>query len=85
LPVELRQERNELHLEILDNVEETRLQIDFVTAEIDEEQVILEEGMRIFMEERDERVNRANFWAFRTNGALWPIADGSYYSQLQIT
>jgi hypothetical protein len=75
LPVELRQERNDLHLEILDKVEETRLQIDLVTDEIDEEQVILEEGMRIFTEETDERVNRANLWAFRTNGVLWAVAE----------
>jgi hypothetical protein len=75
LSTELRQERSELHLEILGTVEETRLQIDFVTAEIDEEQVILEEALRIFSEERDERVNRANLWAFRTNGALWAVAE----------
>jgi hypothetical protein len=76
LSAELRDERTDLHLEILGTVEETRLQIDFVTAEIDEEQVILEEALRIFSEERDERVNRANLWAFRTNGVLWAVAEG---------
>ncbi|MFX5214454.1 hypothetical protein ABTC92_18520, partial [Acinetobacter baumannii] len=54
LSSELRDERNDLHLEILSTVEETRLQIDLVTAEIDEEEVILEEALRVFTEERDD-------------------------------
>jgi hypothetical protein len=72
---EAREEISELKFEILETVEETRLQIDFVMAEIDEEQVILEEAERIFSEDRDNRVNRANQTAFRTNGALWAIAE----------
>jgi len=68
-------ERSDLKFEILEIVEETRLQIDFVLAEIDEEQVILEEATHIFSTERDNRVNRANQLAFRTNGVLWAVAE----------
>ena len=75
LSAEVKDERNEIHLDVLSTVEETRLQIDFVNAEIDEEQVILEEALRVFTEERDDRVNRANLWAFRTNGVLWAVAE----------
>ncbi|MBS2007435.1 MAG: hypothetical protein JST01_10365 [Cyanobacteria bacterium SZAS TMP-1] len=70
-----REEERDIKLDILTKVEETRLQIDFVVAEIDEEQVILEEAMRIFQEDRDNRVNRANQLAFRTNGVLWAVAE----------
>lgn len=75
LSAEKREEMTDLKFDILETVEETRLQIDFVMAEIDEEQVILEEAERIFSEDRDSRVNRANQLAFRTNGALWAIAE----------
>ncbi len=75
LSAEKREEMTDLKFDILETVEETRLQIDFVIAEIDEEQVILEEAERIFSEDRDNRVNRANQLAFRTNGALWAIAE----------
>lgn len=65
----------DLKFDILDTVEETRLQIDFVQAEIEEEMNILEEAGRVFRDQRDERVNRANQLAFRTNGILWTVAE----------
>lgn len=65
----------DLKFDILETVEETRLQIDFVQAEIDEEMGILEEAMRIYRDNRDETVNRANKLAFRTNGVLWSVAE----------
>jgi len=76
LPLAEREELRDAKFDVLGKVEETRLQIDFVVAEIDEEQVILEEALRVFSEDRDNRVNRANQMAFRTNGALWAIAEG---------
>jgi hypothetical protein len=74
-PAALREERSDLKFDILETVEETRLQIDIVNAEIDEEEVILEEAMRIYTTDRDNRVNRANQAAFRTNGVLWAVAE----------
>ena len=76
MPLSEREELRDIKFDILEIVEETRLQIDFVVSEIDEEQVILEEALRIFEEDRDNRVNRANQLAFRTNGVLWAIAEG---------
>ncbi|MFX8887311.1 hypothetical protein ABTM83_19835, partial [Acinetobacter baumannii] len=40
------EERSDLKFDIIETVEETRLQIDFVVAEIEEEEVVLEEGLR---------------------------------------
>ncbi|MBU6451845.1 MAG: hypothetical protein KGS72_08725 [Cyanobacteria bacterium REEB67] len=70
-----RVERTELRFDVLESVEEARLQIDFIIAEIEEEQAILNEAMRLFSSDRDARVNRANILAFRTNGALWAVAE----------
>jgi hypothetical protein len=72
---EQRQQLSDLRFDVLESVEETRLQIDFVQAEIDEEESILEEAGRVFRDHRDDRVNRANQLAFRTNGVLWTVAE----------
>jgi len=64
-----------LKFEVLETVQEARLQMDFVLAEIDEELCFLEEALRIYSDDRDDRVNRANQRAFRTNGALWAVAE----------
>jgi hypothetical protein len=70
-----REEMVDIRFEILETVEETRLQIDFIAAEIEEERVILEEARDKFSEDRDNRVNKANLLAFRTNGVLWALAE----------
>ncbi len=72
---ELRDERNDLRFEVLETVEESRLQIDCVQSEIAEEVVVLEEARRLIFDERDKRVNNANLAAFRTNGILWAVAE----------
>ena len=72
---EAREERTDLKLEVLETVEESRLQIDCVQSEIEEEEVVLEEARRLISDERDKRVNRANQTAFRTNGVLWAVAE----------
>lgn len=70
-----REEMNDLRFEILETVEETRLQIDFIVAEIEEEQAILAEARDKFSADRDNRVNKANLLSFRTNGVLWALAE----------
>ena len=65
----------ELKFDVIESVEETRLQIDFVLAEIDDEQAILNEASRTYGADRDNRVNRANLASFRTNGVLWAVAE----------
>lgn len=73
--VELRQDIADLRIEILEAIEQTRLEIDFASAEIEEEQASVEEVLTWYENERNERVNRANLWAFRTNGILWAAAE----------
>jgi hypothetical protein len=73
--VELRQDLADLRVELLTTIEQTRLEIDFVTSEIDEENARFFEWLKTFEEDRDNRVNRANAWAFRTNGVLWAVAE----------
>jgi len=75
VPMELRQDITESRLEILEIIEQARLDIDFVAAEIEEEQASIEEVLRWYISERDERVSRANINAFRTNGVLWAAAE----------
>jgi hypothetical protein len=75
LTSEQREERSDLRFAVLESVEETRLQIDYIVAEIDEEQAILNEAVRLYSTDRDNRVNRANLLAFRTNGVLWAVAE----------
>ncbi|HEY9719920.1 MAG TPA: hypothetical protein V6C69_20740 [Trichormus sp.] len=73
--VELRQDLADLKIELLTTIEQTRLEIDFVTSEIEEENARFFEWLKTFEQDRDNRVNRANAWAFRTNGVLWAVAE----------
>src|SRR5262249_4399511 len=74
-PLELRQDVIELKTDLMASIQQARLEIDFVVAEIEEEETIFEESLRAYTSERDARVNKANLWAFRTNGALWAAAE----------
>lgn len=75
-PVELRQDISDLKVEIIEIIEQTRLEIDFASSEIEEEQASVEEVLKWYVNERDDRVAKANLWAFRTNGVLWAAAEG---------
>jgi hypothetical protein len=75
LTLEQKEERWDLKFGLLENIEETRLQVDCVRGEIEEEEVVLEEARRLLADERDNKVNRANLAAFRTNGVLWAVAE----------
>jgi hypothetical protein len=75
LPLELRQDIADLKIEVLETIEQARLEIDFLVAEIEVEQASAEELLQAYTTERDNRVNRANLNAFRTNGVLWAVAE----------
>ncbi len=75
LPIELRQNLTETKVEIMEVIEQSRLDIDFVVAEIEQEQALMEELLQAYTSQRDDRVNRANIAAFRTNGVLWAVAE----------
>jgi hypothetical protein len=75
-PIESKQKLADLKVDLLTIIEETRLEIDFVVSEIEEENARFEETLQTFSDERDRRVNKAYNWAFRTNGALWAVAEG---------
>jgi len=74
-PLELRQDLTDLKLDILQTIEQARLEIDFVVAEIDEEQAGTEELLQAYTSERDAHVNQVNLAAFRANGAMWALAE----------
>lgn len=74
--LELRQDISETRIEIIELIEQTRLDIDFAAAEIEEEQASVEEVLKFYINERDERVFRSNLWSFRTNGVLWAACEG---------
>lgn len=74
-PLELRQDLSECKLEIIETIEQARFDVDFVFAEIEREQAVLEELLQAYSNERDHRINNANLQAFRVNGALWAVAE----------
>lgn len=71
-----RQELTEAKLDVIEVIEQTRLDIDFVSAEIEEETAGGSELYQAYTTERDNRINRLNAYGFRTNGVLWAVAEG---------
>lgn len=74
--LEARQELTELKLNMIATIEQARLDIDFVAAEMEDEHVRLLELYQACNDEQQKRINRANINAFRTNGVLWAVAEG---------
>ncbi len=74
--LEARQELTDLKLEMISAIEQARLDIDFVVAEMEDEHVRLLELYQAGNDEQQKRINRANINAFRTNGVLWAVAEG---------
>jgi hypothetical protein len=60
---------------IVETIEQTRLEIDFTQAELAVDVSVQNELLRAYTEARDKRVNDVNKWSFRTNGALWAVAE----------
>jgi hypothetical protein len=75
MSTEDREDMRDLHDEIIDVIERTRLEIDFTISEIRVEEAEYNEILRVFTADRDMRVNRINAAGFRWNGALWAVAE----------
>jgi hypothetical protein len=69
------QEYMSLRLDVTERIEQTRLDIDFVQSEIDEEMAGGHEIYETYSNQRDALINRANAYSFRTNGVLWAVAE----------
>jgi hypothetical protein len=74
-PLELREDLRDAKEEILEAIEQARLEIEFVQAEFSVEIAGHSEILQAYSESRDNRVNFTNTWSFRTNGALWALAE----------
>ncbi len=74
--LETRQDYLELKVDMIAAIEQARLDIDFVIAEIEDEHARITELYQACDDERTRRINRANINAFRTNGVLWAVAEG---------
>jgi len=72
---ELREEFRDIKEEITERIEQARLEVDFVQAELALELAVHTEVLQRYSRARDDQVNRTNIWAFRTNGALWAVAE----------
>jgi hypothetical protein len=73
--LETRQEYTELKLDMLTAIEQARLDIDFVSAELEDEHARDMELYQSCNDEQTRRILRANINAFRTNGILWAVAE----------
>ena len=60
----------------MEKIEQTRLEIEFVQAGLSLEIAMQDELLHGFEAERDKRMNSNYLWSFRTNGALWAVAEG---------
>lgn len=76
VPLELRVEYNEAKEDVIAALEQARLEIDFAQAELAVEIAGSAELLQAYSAERDQRINALNLWSFRTNGALWALAEG---------
>jgi hypothetical protein len=75
IPIELREDLNDARLNVIETVEQTRLDIDFVSSEIEQELAVNQELLQIYTNRQFDRINRINAYSFRVNGALWAIAE----------
>ena len=72
---ETKQDFLELKVNMIAAIEQARLDIDFVIAEMEDEHARIAELYQASNDERTRRINRANINAFRTNGVLWAVAE----------
>lgn len=73
---QLRQEILEVKEEICEILQVSQMDVDFVLAEINDEQVIYSDLLQSYTSTRDKTVAVTNAISFGTNGALWAIAEG---------
>lgn len=76
IPIELREDFRDLRVDIAEAIQQVRLEVDFVQSELAVEIAGNNEMLRAYSDDRDRHVNSTNNWSFRTNGALWAIAEG---------
>lgn len=74
--LEMRQDILELKQEITESLVATSMEVDFVLAEINEEQIRASELSQSLATQRDRNVAITNAVSFCTNGALWALAEG---------
>lgn len=70
-----RQELLEVRQEITEILGKTSQEIDFVVAEISDEQILYDEVQNTLAASRDKAVTRINGLSFYTNGILWALAE----------
>jgi hypothetical protein len=75
LPLELREDLRDVKEEIMEAIEQARLEVDFVQSELAVEIAGQSELLQAYSEARDNHINEVNLWSFRTNGALWAVAE----------
>lgn len=73
--IALRLEFNELREEALEKIQEVDLEVDYVEAQIVEEQSLYADMLSHMTTQRDKSIALTNAAAFGTNGALWAICE----------
>ena len=71
----LRLELNEIREESLERIQEVDLEVDYVEAQIVEEQSLYADMLQHMTAQRDRSIAITNAAAFGTNGALWAICE----------
>lgn len=71
----LRLEFNELREEALEKIQEVDLEVDYVEAQITEEQSLYADMLQHMSTERDKNIAITNATAFGTNGILWAVCE----------
>lgn len=61
--------------DILEQIEQTRLEVDFTLARINEEMSLYTELIEAYADERNKKVAHTNLLAFASNGIMWAIAE----------
>jgi hypothetical protein len=75
LPLDLRQDLSDARVDVLETIAQARLEIDFVSAEIEEELAASQELLHVFSAARNDRIDRLNAYGFRVNGVMWAVAE----------
>ncbi|MFN8553597.1 MAG: hypothetical protein U0103_19165 [Candidatus Obscuribacterales bacterium] len=66
----------DLKEDVVEAIEQTRMEVDFAEAELTREIAVHEEFLASYIAERNHKVNLSNAWGYRTNGVLWAVAEG---------
>jgi hypothetical protein len=75
LSTEARLDLTDARLDTLETIEQAELEIDYVTAEIEEELAGMQELLQVYSSARNDRIDRLNAYGFRVNGVMWAVAE----------